>query len=308
VLRLVTMLLGYLPWLWAFADVTSRWVHAGGFASRYTLSGAAWSEQVLKLGYAGTSLVIGETFPILLLVLVPFHGWFVLRGIMWFVRRERLGGFAAMMCAAALIGYLGVSRWVSYPFVPARLLWLLPFFCLAAIAGLGRRRIWLAAAPLLASAVSIFCYFQREPFLNKAYVAPIREIGAILGRQANPRDLVIGDAYNADNGTIHFYLPDHLRVHLLLPESRDRILATAAEAPVVWVVRNPRDLSPGLLTSRSVDAVCQGRTARSTLFLPYAGWERWTIERISGKPAPTHFYELLSCAVVPAAQPVQPGR
>ena len=46
---------------------------------------------------------------------------------------------AWLAAALGAIGFIGVARWVSYPFVPARMLFVLPFFLLLVAAGRGSR-------------------------------------------------------------------------------------------------------------------------------------------------------------------------
>ena len=113
----------------ASIDSMRRFGEQGSFAARYTVTGNALLEHLLKLGFGATSLAIGESFLAVSLALVPVVWLLAAKGI-----RENL--FPTVWIAiAAAAGYLGVSHWVSYPFVPARLLWLLPFLCLAAASG-----------------------------------------------------------------------------------------------------------------------------------------------------------------------------
>lgn len=192
----------------------------------------------------------------------------------------------AWIVVAAAIGYIAVSRWVSYSFVPARLLWLLPFLCLAAAQGIGRRR-WLAAVILLSHGTSIALYFWRENFLNPGYVAPIREVAATLNAEAAPEDVILLDPYNTDYQAISAQLSARTPVVVL------EGLRATPRASAVWIVRNTRDASPGGATSAAEAAACNGRERIDTLLLPYAPWQR-AVLRAVGSPL-THYYRLTVC-------------
>ena len=99
------------------------------------------------------SFVMGEAVPDAVLVagalLLPLVAWVAWRGAR---RSPELAGLAA---ALGGIGFIGVTRWVSYPFIPARLLFVLPFFlmliaCGSAVSRWGRPVV---AAMLVLSAV-----------------------------------------------------------------------------------------------------------------------------------------------------------
>jgi len=248
---------GYLPWLVTLAGTLRKWGEASGFSSRYALTGNPWLEHVLKIGYGVVSLTIGESFLPWSLLLVPLLLVLALRGL-----REWRGPLPAAwaIAAAAGVGYLGVSRWVSYPFVPARLLWLLPCLCLAVGAGAARMR-----APMLRGAVvlaillsyisSDALYFARKDYLNLTYDAPLREIASEIDRQGNPRDLILLDVYNTDAAIVPL-LPPRIP-HILLDS--DGVAAARRRVPAaatVWIVRNTHDVSPGQITTAVESGAC----------------------------------------------------
>ncbi|MEZ5364508.1 MAG: hypothetical protein R2748_19790 [Bryobacterales bacterium] len=39
------------------------------------------------------------------------------------------------LLVAAVVGFLGAAKWVSFPFMPARLLWLLPWLLMLVVSG-----------------------------------------------------------------------------------------------------------------------------------------------------------------------------
>lgn len=286
--------IGYFPWLQTLAFALRRWGAASGFSSQYLLSGSPTFEHVLKTGYGAVSFTIGESFYSASLLLVPMVLWLIWRGTRQAVRRR--GVFVMFLCTAGLLGYLGVSHWVSFPFIPARLLWLLPFVTLAMAIGI-RQRVWILALLLVSSAGSIFSYFSQVNYLNKGYAAPTREIAQVLNRRASPSDLVLLDAYNTDGGSLRYYLSKEIRPVNIDPEKESAIVRDAAASRTVWVVRNQRDISPGHLTTQTTEATCSGRHKQETLFVPYSWWERKALPALAAE-SPTHFYGLVSCSPI----------
>jgi hypothetical protein len=271
----------YAPWAVLSVESMRRWGGQASFSATYLLTGNAGLEHLVKLGFGAVSLAIGESFLAVSLLLAPVVWLLVWRGA-----RSKLFP-AAWIGVAAVIGYLGVSRWVSYPFVPARLLWLLPFVCLAAAAGADGRR-WIAALLLLSHAVSIALYFRRENFLNLGYVAPVREIVEAFNRSAGPEDVILLDPYNTDFLAIAAGLSG--RTPYVVLDGRPPLPPARTYA----IVRNTHDASPGGTTSLAEEEACAGRVRHETLLNPYAPWQRLVL-RAMGRPE-THFYRLTTCS------------
>jgi hypothetical protein len=294
---------GYAPWAAILIDAVRRWGEAASFSSSYSLAGNPVLEHALKIGYGLVSLTIGESFLALSLVLTPVILLLALMG-------ARTAGLsrksAALLAIAAAVGYLGASRWVSYPFIPARLLWLLPFVCLSVALGIsGLRRSAIKYAVLLAVLISYvsstILYFRRENFLNMGYVAPLPEIAAMLNREAQPGDLILLDAYGTDAAPIGALLSNRTPYVFLhenrLSDARGRMRSAAT----VWIVRNTRDVSPGKVTTAVQSEACAGRQERDTLFEPYAAWQQAAMKIAGFRPPLTHFYQITACG--PAASP-----
>ncbi len=167
------ILIGYLPWIVRLGASLANW---GTNTRNYALTGSRVLEVPVKLAYWSMSFVMGEAIPdavlvlgALLLPVVAFVAW---RGA------RRSSEVAGLATGLGIIGFIGVARWVSYPFIPARLLFVLPFFLLLVACGSAVSR-WgrpVVAAMLLLSVSGIWCYFQRTGFRNKQYPMPIREI------------------------------------------------------------------------------------------------------------------------------------
>jgi hypothetical protein len=197
------------------------------------------------------------------------------------------------------VGYLGVARWVSFPFVPARLLWLLPFVSLAMAQGISRLRApWrevVAGALMLSFLSSAVLYFRGENYLNPGYSAPLREIGERLNREAAPGDIILVDDYNTDS-TVRHYLSGRTPSLILSAGREEEARAGLAQANAVWVVRNTRDISPGRITSRLEAEGCAGRQRQDTFLHPYASWQV-AVMRLLGiaRPAPQYVYQVTVC-------------
>jgi hypothetical protein len=288
---------GYFRWLITLSEALRRWQEASGFSSSYTLTGNAFLEQLLKIGFGVVSLTIGESFLAPSLLLVPV---ILLLAILGARKGGFSGWFSAMLAVAGVVGYLGVSRWVSYPFIPARLLWLLPFLCLTVTWGISQLsrpalRRGLIAMVALSYLSSTFLYFRRENFLNLGYAAPLRQIAATLNADAQAGDVILVDSYNTDFQALAMYLSGHTRVIIIDKASASTAHHVIRSAANVWIVRNTRDISPGGLTSSLWSEACAGRAQRETLLEPYASWQEVAMRLAGFRPPPTHFYQLTEC-------------
>jgi uncharacterized membrane protein len=286
----------YAPWAMTLTMALQNWQRAEAFQSHYALSGNLITEQGLKIAFMLVSLTVGETFFPLSLALVP-----VVLALAWRGYRLRAGGpsLAAFVSIAALVGYVGATRWVTWPFMAARLLWLLPFLTLALAVGVSRSRPlvrYVAVAVILVSfASSAVLYFRRDNFVNLCYAAPLREIASRLRSEASPADVVLIDGYNADAEVIRFYLGYAVPSFAIQAETAAREEALAAPVPAVWVVRNTRDVSPGHVVSVVEASVCSGRSRSDVFYQRYAAWQRTALGMLGSAAAPEYFYEVTVC-------------
>src|SRR5581483_9333946 len=103
---------------------------------------------------------------------------------------------------AAVIGFLGVTRWVAYPFIPARMIFWFPIFLVLFLTGTARyqRLGTVARWGMLAACLSgIWCYFHRDGFRNKQYPLPMAEIAERIRSASDPRQTaVLVDSSNSD--------------------------------------------------------------------------------------------------------------
>jgi hypothetical protein len=254
------------------------------------------------------SFVMGEAVPDWLLVsgalLLP-----VLAAVAW--RGARRSPEVAWLAAAlGAIGFIGVARWVSYPFVPARMLFVLPFFLLLiaqGAAGGGDRGIprWgnlAVAAMLLVSLSGVWCYFHKTGFRNKQYPLPMQEIAARILRESSAQDsAILVDSTNSDPVALAYALyPQRFILQTSLAETPAALTGLLADPRVrtVWFLRNTHDVSPSGLNAQ-FQAQIRARMAETIHpFEAYTPLERVIVGTLMGTAwgsheAPRYFHELL---------------
>jgi len=284
----------YAPWLPHLGTALGR---MAGAQSPIAAAGPLMSEAV-RLGYLGFSFAFGETPPLWVmacgLVVAPGVAFLALRGA------GLRPAWLALAALAAIAAYPGAGRWVSFVFIPARLLFLLPFFLMLVASGAGRSpragRL-VCAAMLCLSAGSIASYFRGADFLNKAYVLSYDEIaGLINANSGRTRAVLLADVWNTDP----FPLAARIRrdIPLVLvrrgstPDSLRKELE-AAGAGVVWYFRNTHDTSSGGLNRRMENDLSRGRQVVRHLFVPYSSRDRFLMRLLGWRERPTHFIQLL---------------
>jgi hypothetical protein len=287
--------IAYLPWIWRLAASLASW---GTNARSYALSGSRILEVPVKFAYWSMSFVMGEAVPdavlilgVLSLPLVAFVAWQGAR---------RNPEFAWLAAALAAIGFIGVARWVSYPFVPARMLFVLPFFILLVAQGAAQggasSRSWgnlAVAAMLLLSLSGIWCYFDKTGFRNKQYPLPIQQIAGRILRDSRAMDsAILVDSTNSDPIAL-LYALNRQRPFLqtALPETPAELTRLLADPQVrtVWFLRNTHDVSPTGLNARFQAQLRAHMTETVHPYEPYTPLEHF----VMGSQAPRYFHELL---------------
>lgn len=285
------IVMGYLPWILRLGASLGNW---GTNTRNYALTGSRILEVPVKLAYWSMSFVMGEAIPdavlvlgALLLPVVAFVAW---RGA------RRLPEVAGLAAALGIIGFIGVARWVSYPFIPARLLFVLPFFlmliaCGSAVSRWGRPVV---AAMLLLSVSGMWCYFQKTGFRNKQYPMPIREIASrIVSESAAGDSAILVDSTNSDPIALTYALSVRRPVlYTDQPETPGELTRLLADPRVhtVWFLRNTHDVSPAGLNSMFLTELRARMTETVQPYEPYTPLER----ALMGSPeAPRYFHELI---------------
>ncbi len=289
------IVLALAPWIAAMAGAMNKWAAR---SASYRVFPQPLLDEVAKLAYWLLSFSFGESLPGLTAVIaLPMAGavmWMTVRGM------QSRPSWLPFVLVTAAVAVLGVSRWVSVPFVPARLMFLLPFYLLLVVRGCaqqGRLGTVICAIWLAVSACSVAGYFRKEGFLNKGYVAPFDEIAELILRDSSPGStVVILDTFNTDAFPLRDRLEGRARVLLLTGEhvfgELERIRQEGGTR-IIWHVRNTHDISPGEL-NRRMEAQLEGTgSVRKHLFIRYSAAERFAMRLAGWEERPTHFYQAL---------------
>jgi hypothetical protein len=288
-------LVAYLPWLAILVVALWKWTQQTGV---HTVAHNSALEIVVKVAFGCISFSLGESIPDWALIsgalLSAPVAWLV-----WMGLKKDLT-LAWLIAPMALIAFIGVARWVPFHGIPARLLFLFPFYLILMVTG--REAFPRAATAILAVLALLSCagvqaYFERSDFLNRGYAMPYREIAAHISRASTPgRSLVVADATNLDAMVFQYYLgPDWHVVLVNTPESLAHAEQLAADPRVerLWYLRNTHDVTPGRvndrlereLTSAWIHGTREG-------YLPFSPLQRELAYRL-GMPSPPSFFAVL---------------
>jgi len=251
----------------------------------------------VKFAYWAMSFTMGEAVPDAVLVLgilvLPLIAVALWKG----ARRTSSVAWTAGTLTA--IGFFGVARWVSYPFVPARMLFVLPFFLLLLARAVEVAPKWgrlCAAAMLLLSISGVISYFHKAGFRNKEYPMPIREIAERILRESNANDSVIlVDSTNSDPIAMLYALHPQrtvLQTGVLEASGEMERILYKPEVRTVWFLRNTHDVSADHWNDRLRARLRTQMKESVQAFEPYTPLERWLMRRMGGGSR-DYFQELL---------------
>lgn len=284
----------YLPWLRHLTFSAQRTVHAG----RYSPTNSVLLDRLVGLAYWFVSFGFGENLPawaiLLVVCLIPLMAW-----VLWSALRHPPQWFSLIL-PVAIVGFAGVSKWVSFAFVPARLLFLLPFYLLLLVHGREKNPkagTIVCSGILCLSIVSIHSYYQKGNFLNKAYVLPNEEIAAVINRHSSSRDAaLIVDSSNTNVFAMLEKLPPDMPVILLggddWAESLDQELRRGTVS-TIWLIRNTHEISHRRSSRAVVAQLAPSHEARRHLFVPYSALDRLAMRVFGWHERPSHVLELL---------------
>jgi hypothetical protein len=283
---------GYAPWIWKLAASMSAWTSHTG----YNLTGHPVLELPLKLGYWAMSITAGEAVPDVLLLLAAATFlvalWLLRDGVRQYPRT------AALAAILGIVGLAGVLRWVSYPFVPARMLWVLPFFLLLVVAGAGVRRRagnFVLGGMLLLSISGISCYFHDIAFRNKEYTMPLHSIADYIRQNSTESDsLLLVDSADSDPVGLDYAL-DHSRPVLRTTDAdtESKLKSRVAHVRTIWLLRNTHEIAPDAQNARIETEL--RKTMRPTIlyYEPYTLLERALMRTLGIENPPWYAQELL---------------
>jgi hypothetical protein len=283
----------YLPWIWTLTVSLGVW--AGH--SVYAAAGGGLVETALKLAYWAMSAAMGEAVPDGLLA--PGALLLSLAAALAFAGLRRDSDLAWLAGAASITGFLGVMRWVSYPFVPARMLFVFPLLLLLFILGAAEHpRAGLAAiaGALILSLSGIWCYFHKSAFRNKQYPMPMAEIAATIRAGSGPSDsAVLVDGANSDPPALGYALgAERTPISTTHPGAGDAVARLLADPRVrtVWFLRNTHDVSGGLNTQFAA-RLGGAMTARVRYYEPFTPLESRMARAMGMQDPPRYFHQLL---------------
>jgi hypothetical protein len=204
-----------------------------------------------------------------------------------------------LLIPVALVAWAGASRWVEFPFLPARIMFLLPFMLALFARGLerGGRPGWAVwAAMLILSLGSADSYYRRADFLNKGYLLPYGEmVSTIRGAPAGGPVMVVADGCNLDPWPLLSEVGDVANTTLARREdSLESLLGrVGSEASVIWYLRSTHDRCPGELNRRLEAELAASRQIRRYFYVPYSRRDQYLMQLLGWRERPTHYAELL---------------
>ncbi|MEO8602969.1 MAG: hypothetical protein ABI629_10360 [bacterium] len=306
-LPLAIVAVGYAPWLPALSGALGR----VGHGAPYSPLGHRWLDAGLSLAYALVSFSLGEALwpwmPLALPLLAVGLAVLLWRGL------RAPPAWLGLILPAAVIAFAGAGQWVSYAFVAARLLFLLPFYLLLLLHGgrdAPRLRNAVGGLWLALSLGGIAAYFAGAGFLNQAYVIPAAAIAqTIAPPDSDAAPLIVLDHHNVNLTPLQLYLPATAQVRLLEVASDAEAAAALAIPPRggLWFAHAAHDTSPEGWNARIEAAWSRRCPLVRHQFAPFSAFDR-QVMRIAGWPAqPTHAVELVELRCPAAAVAVSPA-
>ena len=284
------VILAYLPWIWRLGDALARW---GGPGRNYALTGSALAEIGVKAAFWAASFVLGEAVPDAVLLL---GGLVALAAAALVLAGARKNVDLVWLAApAAAVGLAGVARWVSYPFIPARMLFLFPIYLLWLVSGMAvyrRAGKLVFAALMLISLSGLWCYFHKTGFLGMQYAMPMREIAALIETTAPRETAVVVDRANSDREALEYALGGARP----LVYSEDALAGNIDRNPAIraiWFLRSTHDISPGRVNDALARQLLATGRARVRGYLPFSPLRKRLIRAIGIAHPPDYFQELI---------------
>ena len=200
-----------------------------------------------------------------------------------------------IVLTAAGVAWVGVSRYEQFVFMPAHLLFVLPFFLIL----IARQINPLALVALLVLYVGAdYAYFTKSGFLVKPYATPYRAMADVIRDRSDGANAILAvDPYGSFYQPLLNHLGDSVRVILLDDEASAReVLEAARSVPpkqsIIWLWRRTSDTSPKSFVSKLEQDLSEGREVRHYEFAAYSLPERWARRLLRGSGQPEYYYSL----------------
>jgi len=277
----------YAPWVPILGSVLRRWNWIG-VPPPYE-GGNVISDQFVRLAYLFVSFTFGETLPTMSVVLSVALTPVVIYAL-WRAVGNRPPWLPIVLMATG-IGWIGVSRFEQFVFMPNHLMFVLPFFLILILRQLNPLAF---VALLVVYAGADYAYFTRSGFLVKPYVTPYKEMAdVILDGSRGQNALVVVDAYGAFTEPLLSRLRISVPVIVLSEGSAREVLEAAGSGSprpsVIWLWRRTSDTSPGAKLEEDLSAI---REVRHREFVAYSLPERWARRLLRGPGQPEYYYSL----------------
>jgi hypothetical protein len=279
----------YAPWVPTLGSSLSYWI---GNPQSYE-GGNIISDQIVRFAYLFASFSFGETVSTLSLMLsvalTPFVIYALWRGV------GTRPGWLPIVLTASGIAWIGASRFGQFVFMPAHLLFILPFFLILIVREMNPL-VFVALLVLYAGAD--YAYFTRSGFLVKPYAAPYKEMADVIRDRSRGQNVIVAvDPFGAFSQPLLRRLGDSVPVILLDDESSAREVLEAARngssgpRPILlW--RRSNDVSPGAFVTKLEQDLSVGREVRHHEFVAYSLPERWARRLLRGPGQPEYYYRL----------------
>ena len=281
----------YAPWVPTLGSVLRRWNWIG---IPYPYEGGNLVfDQIVRLGYLFVSFSFGETHSTISLllgvVLTPVVIYALWRGI------ETRPSWLPIVLLSTGIAWIGVSRFEQFVFMPAHLLFVLPFFLILIVQ---RMKPLTFAALLVLYVTADYAYFTRSGFFVKPYAAPFREVAeVILDGSAGRAAIVAVDRHGSFSQPLLDRLGGSVPVMFLDDEASAReVLEPPRGGPpgpsIIWLWRRTRDISPGSFITKVEQDLSVGHEVRHREFIAYSLPERWARRLLRGPGQRQYYYRL----------------
>jgi len=293
-LALPAIALAYAPWLRTLIE-TSGMVARG---QPYQVSGNVLIAAAVRVAYTFTAFNFGESIPPWGILLAAG----VSPALLWALWKawRRTDRVPLLFLAVAGIAYFGASAWVTFAFLGARLLFLLPFYYLFLLRGLDTRRI--AGLAAYAALVIVACgglgsYYRKRDFLNKGYLVDYAAIaGRVAARSRGEPALVLLDSHVSDAGYALHEAGFRGRVEILNDAKNfDQALAEIRHhhPSLVWYIRYGRDLTPAGLHHHLEAEVSREYTVERHGAVPFSWIDRKAMQWLRMAEQPAYLVEVL---------------
>jgi Dolichyl-phosphate-mannose-protein mannosyltransferase len=283
----------FLPWIFRLLAFLPTWGLHGGNA--YALTGGSLLEIPVKLAYWAFSFFLGEAVPDA--VLLVGGAVMAAAAVLLVSGGRRRPDVFCIAAAAAVIGFIGVARWNSYPFIPARMIFLFPLFLTLLVSGAAaHRRLGPAVvkALLVLSVSGIWSYFHLAGFRNKQYPMPIAQIADKIRHESAPGAFqVLVDSTNSDPFALEYALGPVLRTADAAAADQVRRWLANPQIRTVWFLRNTHDVSPAQWDRRFEELLRPAMRETAFEYEPFTPLELRVAQAAGVKNPPRYFHELL---------------